>query len=667
MQLYQKCFTFYLYLAFSILNLIEGELPIIGNLPYGSTVTDADFEYGYPSGKIVIYRLIGNDMPPLQQRGQLRWNTKYALDNEPHFHGVTKRWILNRIWNDTDYTAIYADLLGAGVNRRDIISNCFDLNKYQSFKTTEDKLFYLTAQNEGRNLGIIDGRKSGFEWSVVLDGNTFISRDSWMAIEKALQVATDKKLTYMKIPYHRVHEEQTLRWLNSSTSMKTLLKFAPIKGESQVAFHRLATEMFTLGDTKPDQKDPKKRKGYGQRNKSYMFKEGGLCALDSKSCQCAAVQEGNEEDLKKSGKPDIKYAKDCGVVLRLWTYPTDEVLTTGLTPAEEEGFFCYLEEYSNHNPNPCRRIIEAAAEWRKIKKSDKNRHTGTKAAACKAKFQNLFLTESCVRAADREIATARVAESLSSMANNKYKSSQSLCFRATKDSTKSTTSHFLTVFDDVTLTLESAAWRDKSSSLHNAIAPLVSNLIEKAERGMTLGPYSVMDKKRTMVDVTDKRFYYSVRPYYWPIDLVSKDIVEAAKLAAALKKRKSEVTDKYVHRDGVRVPGSIIAGEGAELTDRSSAWYFVDNVTTLALAWQFTQDKKYATYAVKLLDVYILDEKTGMYPNLNCSQDSTRLGLIDWKDTYFLLDAVTLLQKSGAMTQQQVLKMQSWCADLALW
>jgi hypothetical protein len=664
MQLYQRCFTFFLYFAFVILTLIKGDLPKI------SLITSMDFEYGNPSGKIVIYRLIGNDMPPLQQRGQLRWNTKYALDNEPHFHGVTKRWILNRIWNDTDYTGIYADLLGAGVNRRDIISNCFDLDKYHSFKTTEDKLFYLTAQNEGRNLGIIDGRKSGFEWSVVLDGNTFISRDGWMAIEKALKSATDKKLTYMKIPYHRVHEEQTLRWLNSSTSMSTLLKFAPVKGESQVAFHSSATDMFTLGDTKPDQKDPKKRKGYGQRNKSYMFKEGGLCGLDSKKCQCAAVQEGNEEDLKKSGamQPNIKYAKDCGVVLRLWTYPTDEVLTTGLTPAEEEGFFCYLEEYSNHNTATlCHRIIEAAAEWRKIKKSARQRHQGAHAAACKAKFQNMFLTESCVRAADREIATARVAESLSSMARNKYKSSQSLCFRATKASTKNMTSHFLTVFDEVTLKLEGAAWRDKSSSLHNAIAPLVSNLIEKADRGMTLGPYSVMNKKRTMVDVTDKRFYYSVRPYYWPIDLVSKDVLAAAKVAATLAKKPTDVTDKFVHRDGVRVPGSIIAGEGADLTDRSTAWYLVDNVTTLALAWQFTQDKKYATYAVKLLDAYILDEKTGMYPNLNCAQDSTRLGLIDWKDTYFLLDAVTLLQKSGAMTQEQLLKMQSWCADLASW
>ena len=144
-------------------------------------VKSPDFEIGDASfkGKTVIYRLIGNDMPPLQQRGQLRWNTKYALDNEPHFHGVTKRWILNRIWNETDYQGIYSDLLNAGVNRRDIVNNCFDLDKYKSYDTIDDKMFYLTAQNEGRNSGIVDGKESGFEWIVVLDGNTFITKDRY--------------------------------------------------------------------------------------------------------------------------------------------------------------------------------------------------------------------------------------------------------------------------------------------------------------------------------------------------------------------------------------------------------------------------------------------------------------------------------------------------------
>jgi hypothetical protein len=77
-----------------------------------------------------------------------------------------------------------------------------------------------------------------------------------------------------------------------------------------------------VGETKPDAKDPHKRKGYGARNKSYMFKEGAICGPDSKVCACASVDEGNEEDVHNV---DTAYAKECGVVLRLWNYPTGNV------------------------------------------------------------------------------------------------------------------------------------------------------------------------------------------------------------------------------------------------------------------------------------------------------------------------------------------------------
>jgi hypothetical protein len=34
------------------------------------------------------------------------------------------------------------------------------------------------------------------------------------------------------------------------------------------------------------------------------------------------------------------YAKECGLVLRLWNYPTDQVIYTGLSSEDEEGT-CY--------------------------------------------------------------------------------------------------------------------------------------------------------------------------------------------------------------------------------------------------------------------------------------------------------------------------------------
>jgi hypothetical protein len=175
-------------------------------------------------------------------------------------------------------------------------------------------LFYLTAQNEGRNAGIIDGRDSGYVWTIILDGNTFISLDSWYSMKKVLDTSTKEK-KYFKIPYHRVHSVQNTSWLNKNTMMDTIMSFAPTKGESQIAFHKDAHELFTLGETNIEAKTTSKKKGYGQRNKSYLFKDGQICGKGSRTCACSNVFEGNEEDLKDVTITN-SYAKDCGLVLR---------------------------------------------------------------------------------------------------------------------------------------------------------------------------------------------------------------------------------------------------------------------------------------------------------------------------------------------------------------
>ncbi len=136
-------------------------------------------------------------MPPLQERGQLRWNTEYALRNEAYFPGAHKRWILNRIWNETEFTLLYRSLIANGVQRKDIITRCFDFDAYASYTTAEEKMFYLTSQNEARNSGIMDGRDSGFEWSVILDGNTFLTEDSWTHMQQAIHLANDRSQNYV--------------------------------------------------------------------------------------------------------------------------------------------------------------------------------------------------------------------------------------------------------------------------------------------------------------------------------------------------------------------------------------------------------------------------------------------------------------------------------------
>lgn len=630
-------------------------------------IKDNDFVFGDEPSKYAIYRLVGNDMPPLQTRGQLRWNTRYALENEPNFPGVHKRWIINRIFNETEFKMLYSDLVSQGVLRRDIIARCLDLSEYNSYKTLEDKMFYLTSQNEGRNAGIIDGRDSGFEWSIILDGNTFITADSWDVIETALEEASSKKMSYMKIPYHRVHSEQNTSWLNKETVMKSILQFAPTKGESQIAFHRHAKEMFTLGDTKPENKDKgKPSKGYGQRNKSYMFKEGQICGPDSKVCKCADVIEGNEEVLKDMKKSELgSYTKSCGMVLRLWNYPTQEVIDTGLHGHDEEGFFCYfkfIHDSISDKGNECDRINKAAMMWKELSENERKRFRGSKSESCKEEYHNIFLTESCFRSTDREIAMKATGDALDDMIKQKFNTKNSLCANLRPPPNDPRRQHYLTVFDEETLTQEKKAWNNRGSTFSNAIDPLLQDLIAKADKSLKLSSFSVTQKKRTPKDTNDKKYYFSPRPFHWSQDDLPSDVQKKVKNG-------DERLDKngLLYRDGVSAPGSLVGGPGQELYDRSTAVYTISNITTLALAWFFTEESKYAKKGADLVDAFFLDDKTGMYPDLDYAHGGEKLGMLEWKDIYYLLDAVTLLEKSAALSSKQVLAMQKWCAQLSRW
>jgi len=539
-------------------------------------IDDPDFRFGDEPKTVVIYRLIGNDMPPLQTLGQLRWNTQYALDNEPNFPGAQRKWILNRIWNETEFELIYTSLVRAGVERKDILARCFDLDEYNKFETQEDKLFYLTAQNDGRNAGIRDGIDSGYEWSVILDGNTFMTKDSWNSLKKALAQSSKEGKKYFKIPYHRVHQEQDKRWLNKDTNMDIVLEYAPLKGESQIAFHRSSNEMFTLGDTKPENnKAGKSAKGYGQRNKSYMFKEGQICGEDSKVCGCADVEEGNEENVGKlSISKKLRYSKQCGLILRLWSYPTPDVIHTGFSSKDEEGFFCFYKESAQpklrkQDPehSECLRMRHAAQAWAQMKEPERKPFKA-RSQGCKEAYNKVFLKESCFRAVDREVAQAQVVDALAAITKEKKENPLNLavplCKRLRPPPNDPSRKHFTMVFDAETLLEEKSKYKQLGAAAH--VTPYIEHIKTLADRhGMVEGPYSLQSKTRMPRDQVDKRFYYSVRPYYWPEEEIPKDMLsdlhhmaaEELELKYHLKPHDIEgwKEKKMLHRDGYRVPG----------------------------------------------------------------------------------------------------------------
>lgn len=359
-------------------------------------------------GSFAIYRLIGNDMPPLQSRGQLRWNTKYTLDYEPQFEGVTKRWVLNRIWNETEYTLIRNELLEAGVKPQDIVSYCFDFDKFNTYSSSDEKMAYLTSINEGRDFAIRHGQQS-FEWTLMLDGNTFVTKDSWATIQTALNNASRQGKMYMKIPYHRLQVEQNPSWLHQGTTMHKVLKYAPVKGESQIAFHRSATVLL---DTD---------RAYGDSNKLYAFHSGGFCDANSEStCHCASFPE----ILEYKEEHGRRNSKECGLVVRLWSYPTSDALQTGLPDHEQAGFFCFWEDkyprvkdlqngsLPADGSEVCRLLTKAVKRWSAMT-PDKTLRYRLSSTECQSRCTKFIITEPCLRSAARLAAKADALDSVS--------------------------------------------------------------------------------------------------------------------------------------------------------------------------------------------------------------------------------------------------------------
>ena len=76
---------------------------IIYKDPYGKY-------HGFQSKKFMLYRTIGNDLPPRHEIGQSYENVKFILENEEDHPELSKGWILNRIVNKTEERRI-EDLL----------------------------------------------------------------------------------------------------------------------------------------------------------------------------------------------------------------------------------------------------------------------------------------------------------------------------------------------------------------------------------------------------------------------------------------------------------------------------------------------------------------------------------------------------------------------------
>ncbi|CAI7868527.1 unnamed protein product, partial [Closterium sp. NIES-54] len=277
-------------------------------------------EGGKSPPRFIMYRIIGNNMPPLQCPSQLLWNTQYALRHEGELEGCEKRWVINQIVNRTERALLIDSLLAHGYSLNHILIRRLNLSKISQYPR-EQWLDVVTAQNEARNAAIDDGVKAGARWILPLDGNHFITQEAWAAIRRSAEQAESKGYKYFKVPVHRLHAEQKPAWLHANSTFTTIRRYIPQMIESQLAFRSDAPERFKAGMV------------YGMQNKLELLQRAcGVAGEAGYKEQCGCADLGKEGQLHPS---DPTIAATCGYSLRLWFFPCngtepDKVFNNGL-------------------------------------------------------------------------------------------------------------------------------------------------------------------------------------------------------------------------------------------------------------------------------------------------------------------------------------------------
>lgn len=193
-------------------------------------------------------------------------------------------------------------------------------------------------------------------------------------------------------------------------------------------------------------------------------------------------------------------------------------------------------------------------------------------------------------------------------------------------------------------------WMQKVKNDLNAdgtyFLPAYEQLIKDADEALGDGVYSVTFKKM-LPPSNNKHDYMSMGPYWWP-DPEKPDGLP------------------YIRRDGEVNP------ERNEL-DSPQKNKMIDGVRNLTVAWYFSGNEAYAQKAAELLRVWFLNPETLMNPHLEYAQaipgrtPGRFIGVIDATSFHELVDAIALLEISGALTEEEKTVISIWFKKYYRW
>ncbi|MDX8528172.1 alginate lyase family protein [Mesorhizobium sp. MSK_1335] len=176
-----------------------------------------------------------------------------------------------------------------------------------------------------------------------------------------------------------------------------------------------------------------------------------------------------------------------------------------------------------------------------------------------------------------------------------------------------------------------------------------------AEQALLRGPFSVVDKSGPAPS-GDPHDYFQPAPYWWP------------------DPRKPDGLP-FIRRDGEHAPGTALYAAGSEAYDRTRLQRVLDDTTVLALAATVLGEPRYADHAARLVRTWFVDPATRMNPNMRYAQvrwgrdnnEGPGYGILELADLYFFLDAVRLIERSGALGERDSQAFRAWLGSYCEW
>ncbi|KAL0142581.1 hypothetical protein V8B55DRAFT_1357266 [Mucor lusitanicus] len=314
--------------------IVVGLLFIFGYIPFFRFVRNTPDYKTHPSwnikeshqpatrDKIILYRIIGNDLPPRHKEGQTLSNLQFILDHEPSFPDTHKIFLLNRIIDPVNEATIIRlldsynmDYIRVPFVQEEYEKLDFQLEKFPDadFLHSDDyrrfskvsklraldytyhvKNLYAMNNNGGRNTAIEHGRSlPNAKWIMPFDGNCYLSHNGFEEIRSQLD-KYGKDTKYFVVPMTRL--------LNNSVLLNNLDERPKTPEEPQIIFRYDATEEYNLNMR------------YGRRSKLELLWRLG--ALENRRLNRPTVPwEPTERPYSK----DKGNFKNIGWVFRLFS------------------------------------------------------------------------------------------------------------------------------------------------------------------------------------------------------------------------------------------------------------------------------------------------------------------------------------------------------------